>query len=517
MVSKDETNSLNLIDEVSDTRSERAKKWNLLDSITVSRFKAVKQATIPLDKVTILVGPNGCGKSSILQAIHWAARSASYISLKNQSEMISFDRLDYVPSSNPLTILHNSELSSYSKDDPIEVIFSHQSDSEELNQAKIKINAARNRGGITVRIEGGNAVTPYKQRYQFITAYIPGLAGLSEKESILAQPVLRRQAASGDAGSVLRNILLNLCSQKNEEENNQKAEARLEQLNNLVSQVHEGISIEVEFNNQEDYYISAKIYTKELGENSRPLETAATGVLQTIQIFAYLIFFEPKIMLIDEPDAHLHPDKQERLIETLERTASEYNTQIILTTHSPHVVRAASPSVKLVWMNDGIVAAQDEKSIRRLLGWGGIDKSILFFIEDEDDAPIRAILRQWPNLYRQMSICRCFGVDNLPKDKFLEGLLIDGELKNKIIIHRDRDFMTDDEVEKWKGYFKTNNVFFWVTNNSDVESYFCQTEYLSSLFGVSEDVANDWQLKALNNIKENDAKKDFREKRKALD
>lgn len=510
MVSKDETSSLNPIDRLSDPRSERAKKWNLLDSITVSRFKAVKQATIPLDRVTILVGPNGCGKSSILQAIHWAARSASYISLKNQTEMISFERLDYVPSSEPLTTLHKGELSSHKRDDPIEVIFSHRSENEEASQVKVKINAARNRGGISTHIEGGSAVTPYKQRYQFITAYIPGLAGLSEKESILAQPALRRQAASGDAGGVLRNIILSLCTRRLNENTNEEADARLKSLNELVGRIHKGVSVKVSFNNQEDYHISAGIYTENL-VSARSLETAATGLLQVIQIFAYLILFEPKVMLIDEPDAHLHPDKQEILIDTLEWAAQQYDTQIILTTHSPHIVRAASPSAKIVWMQDGMVKTQDESSIRRRLGWGGLDKPILFFIEDEDDAPIRAILRQWPQLLRQMSICRCFGVDNLPKDKFLKGLLVDGELKNKVIIHRDRDFMMDEEVAKWVEKYKTNDVISWVTEGADVEAYFCQADYLSSLFGVPVEIAERWQSDALKNIK--DAKKDFWEKR----
>jgi len=50
----------------------------------------------------------------------------------------------------------------------------------------------------------------------------------------------------------------------------------------------------------------------------RQLGAVAIGILQTIQIFAYLIFFEPKLMLIDESDAHLHSNRQERLIEALE-------------------------------------------------------------------------------------------------------------------------------------------------------------------------------------------------------
>jgi hypothetical protein len=96
--------------EIADTRSVRARRWSPLESITVTGFKAVKVATIPLDSVTILVGPNGCGKSSVLQAIHWAARAASYVLPKNTKEMISFERLDYVPSSEPLTTPTRSRL-----------------------------------------------------------------------------------------------------------------------------------------------------------------------------------------------------------------------------------------------------------------------------------------------------------------------------------------------------------------------------------------------------------------------
>lgn len=114
-----------------DTRSQRARRWSALESITVKNFKAAKEAIIPLKHVTILVGPNGCGKSSVLQAIHWAARSASYILPKNTKEMISFERHDYVPSSSPLATLHNGELKSESASRQVEVIFAHRPSGEE--------------------------------------------------------------------------------------------------------------------------------------------------------------------------------------------------------------------------------------------------------------------------------------------------------------------------------------------------------------------------------------------------
>lgn len=42
-----------------------------------------------------------------------------------------------------------------------------------------------------------------------------------------------------------------------------------------------------------------------------------TGTLQAIQILSYITFYEPKILLLDEPDAHIHPNKQKELIQLL--------------------------------------------------------------------------------------------------------------------------------------------------------------------------------------------------------
>ncbi len=219
-------------------------------------------------------------------------------------------------------------------------------------------------------------------------------------------------------------------------------------------------------------------------------------------------------MLIDEPDSHLHPDKQERLIEALERAAREYDTQIILATHSPHIVRAATPSARLVWMKDGRIQTEDADAIRRLLGWGGLDKSVLFFVEDEEDKPLRAILRQWPDLSRQIAVCRCFGIDNLPRDKLLEGLLVDGDLKLNAIIHRDGDFMTEEEAERWKETFHTKGVFPWVTSGSDVEGYFCTAYYLAALYEISLDEAENWRIEAAQFV--GGARDTFLSKRQAI-
>jgi energy-coupling factor transporter ATP-binding protein EcfA2 len=350
----------------------------------------------------------------------------------------------------------------------------------------VKIWAARNRGAISVHIEGGAAVTPFKQRANFLTAYIPGLAGLSERETILAQPLMRRTAASGDAGGVLRNVIYNLAVRQSADEAPGLADARLKRLNQLLQRIHPNVELNVGFDEREDIHINATFFTPGQPESRRSLEDLATGVLQVIQIFAYLILFRPKILLVDEPDAHLHPDKQERLIEALEEAAGEFAAQIIVTTHSQHVVRAASPKTQLVWMRDGSVVGQDEANIRRLMGWGALDKKVLFFVEDEEDEAIRQLLRQWPHLLRQLSVCRCFGVENLPKQPMIRGLISEDELDIRILLHRDRDYMTDEEVEKWRQSFvPLQRTSAWVTKHVDVEAYFCQPSYLQATYGLS--------------------------------
>jgi len=430
--------------------------------------------------------------------------------------MIPLDRIDYVPSSEPLRTAYRGELGSHSKSTPTKIVFNHAPANDETasQSVTVRIFAARNRGGITAHIDGLAAVTPYKQRSTFITAYIPGLAGLSEREVVLAQPPLRRQAAGGDAGGVLRNVLLNLSSRHISETDTSAAVERLKRLNDLVSLVHPGIKIRVAFDEREDTNISAIYEDLALGGQSRSLETLATGVLQVIQIFAYLILFRPKLMLIDEPDAHLHPDKQERLIEALESASREFESQIILTTHSPHIVRAATADAQLVWMQDGAVKSDDDGPIRKLLGWGGLDKEAIMFVEDEDDLAIRSILRQWPELNRKLNICRCFGVENLPKDSLLKGLIVDGALQIKSIVHRDRDFMTEEECKKVTGMYATPGCFCWITVGSDIEAYFCEPAYLAALYGVTKETAQIWCVEAVAQIKK--AKQTFSEKRKTI-
>ena len=42
----------------------------MIDRVHFEKFKSLDDVTIELGRLTALVGPNGCGKSSVLQGIH---------------------------------------------------------------------------------------------------------------------------------------------------------------------------------------------------------------------------------------------------------------------------------------------------------------------------------------------------------------------------------------------------------------------------------------------------------------
>ncbi|WP_447407574.1 AAA family ATPase, partial [Clostridium perfringens] len=83
-----------------------------------------------------------------------------------------------------------------------------------------------------------------------------------------------------------------------------------------------------------------------------------TGVLQTLQIFSYATLFKPKLLLLDEPDSHLHPDNQGLLADSLIALVENLETKIIISTHSRHLVESLYGEANFVWMKDGKIQEQ---------------------------------------------------------------------------------------------------------------------------------------------------------------
>jgi hypothetical protein len=64
--------------------------------------------------------------------------------------------------------------------------------------------------------------------------------------------------------------------------------------------------------------------------------------------------------------------------------------------------------------------------------------------------------------------------------------------KFKVLVHRDRDSLSDEEVIELKDTYASEGIRLWLTDQSDLESEFCDPEFLSALTGQPTLTCENW-------------------------
>ncbi len=87
------------------------------------------------------------------------------------------------------------------------------------------------------------------------------------------------------------------------------------------------------------------------------INNLSTGEKTLLSKVLYLYFKDIKnqIILIDEPELSLHPAWQNRVLKLYENFAKENNCQIIIATHSPHIIYSAKNEYIRLLTEDGVV------------------------------------------------------------------------------------------------------------------------------------------------------------------
>lgn len=78
----------------------------------------------------------------------------------------------------------------------------------------------------------------------------------------------------------------------------------------------------------------------ENGDQASNLKDVGVGVSQVIPVIVAALFAQPgHIVIVEEPESHLHPLAQSKLAELLAQVSKERNVQFIIETHSEHLFR----------------------------------------------------------------------------------------------------------------------------------------------------------------------------------
>ncbi|WP_425864738.1 ATP-dependent nuclease [Arthrobacter sp. TWP1-1] len=459
-----------------------------IKSIEIANFKAIKRAKLDLHpNFNVLVGTNGSGKSSVLQALHWMFQSGRNPAVKpraaGEASTLSERDAIYMPSQEYKSAGHGSDYGNFKNNPQLDLVVVAIDGNGAEVQADMWLKSARNEG-ISVHVPTGNQIVGLiRDRKREISAYIPGVAGIPLVEEKRSKQIVHRSAAAGDANTVLRNMLDLLRRETIGGKNG------LEFVSELVARVMGDFALKVEFDDDLHSHVIASFRVGEMGSSGdksfRPLELAGIGYLQVLQIFCYLVYFQPLLLLVDEPDAHLYPIAQERLVEVLSEVAQEFGSQVLMTTHSPSIVRALPLDSKVIWMKGGEVEPSGDANARQQMGWGLLDRKIILLTEDSKTGMLRSLLSQWPELERVTAIWPFHGTGKLPQAEVLDGLKVLLGNGMRLVIHRDRDFLMPEEISKLAKPYEAHGHRIWATRYSDIEAYWATPEAISAHFGIS--------------------------------
>ena len=100
-----------------------------------------------------------------------------------------------------------------------------------------------------------------------------------------------------------------------------------------------------------------EVYFKNKNNESFTIDNLSTGekTLLAKVLYLYLKEIKDSVILIDEPELSLHPAWQNRILKLYEIFAKGNNCQIIIATHSPHIIGSAKNEYIRILTEDGVI------------------------------------------------------------------------------------------------------------------------------------------------------------------
>jgi predicted ATPase len=167
----------------------------------------------------------------------------------------------------------------------------------------------------------------------FPIVYVPSSVGVVDHEEYRTPARIGSLIAGGRAHEVLRNLLLDLNER-----------GRLGEVADVLGRYFEGVIDRVSFDLVSDEYIHVS-YRE---DTEHDLFSAGAGFLQVLQLITFLVHERPGVLLVDEPDAHLHSSLQRLVVDVLRKASQELGLQVLLATHSKEIVHYVDPAELLV-------------------------------------------------------------------------------------------------------------------------------------------------------------------------
>ncbi|MEW6359498.1 MAG: AAA family ATPase [Planctomycetota bacterium] len=329
----------------------------MITRVTVEHFKRFEREVFDLADHVVLAGPNNSGKTTLLQAIavwnlaaqKWTARRGSGTSTKAKERTgVPITRKEFtaVPLREMKLLWHEAAIALRK---------------EELKKDQ-KAGAPR---VLTIALEGRTAGEPWTIRFEFrcsgtellyakpapdhvaslqnstrdiTVVHMPPFSGIGAEETRYDRPYQDLLIGQGKPGDILRNLLLEV--HENAPDGWKALCKDVKEIfgHHLLPPKYEGRPFILA-----EYLPGIPARGKKNGLSELDVSSAGSGFHQVLLLLGFLYARPSTVLLLDEPDAHLHVILQKQIYDRLRRLAAERGSQLIIATHSEILIDGTSP------------------------------------------------------------------------------------------------------------------------------------------------------------------------------
>jgi energy-coupling factor transporter ATP-binding protein EcfA2 len=332
--------------------------------VSLKSFKGFRDFRIPLEAFTNIVGLNSRGKTSILQAVRFAFELMRH-AFNGSRRGADFGNVQW--SFGPSDVLNR-----YSLSDPAAIWFGRNTTSPCQVTLRfsgdIEVEAkvtGPSRCELDVRFSGKSSKhqpLTEEQRIQIHellalnVVFVPPLGATSSVEHWLNKVNFDQEAQRGRYAETWRNSLFWLYNDGDKDSYKRVVEL-------VLRYIPDAAILPPRLSG--DHSPNVIIEFKEHGQKY-DIGLSGAGMRSLLNLAAVLLLSESRVILLDEPDAHLHGTLQRSIARMLADFSAEHGVQIITATHAPEFL-SETPIESVRWVDRGEREARPANSLARVL------------------------------------------------------------------------------------------------------------------------------------------------------
>ena len=361
----------------------------MIRRVVIRRFKRFDEVEFILPGHVVLAGPNNTGKTTFLQAI-----AAWGLALDRWRAHNDFRRHGGAYTKVPIARQTFSAV-------PLRA-FDLLWREREYGKQRIDIEIQSDRGWAIpmelladsteqIYVRPRESVDSWVLRSETLqTVFVPPMTGLGTEEPVYQRPKVDQLLGQARPGEVLRNLLV-------------EAHRSEQAWSGLADSMWRLFGFELLPPDATGAHILAE-YRARKGGPRLDVASAGSGFQQVLMLLTFLHTRPASILLVDEPDAHLHVILQDAIYGELRAVAARQDSQLVIATHSEVIINSVDPDELCVMLERPRMLAGTEERRRLIRSLGvlsnedimlAIEAPGVLYLEDYTDLQV---LREWARI-----------------------------------------------------------------------------------------------------------------------